>query len=140
MADTLVLRFAASHERLRLAEREINELAARERWPDELLFKVKLVVEEIGLNIIDYGYAGDDSGEIEIRFRCEKDTLTIDIIDEAEPFDPLTESPIPNTSAEIEERPVGGLGVHLVKQMMDEVRYAREGNSNRLTLVARIPS
>ena len=138
MTDTLVLRFAASHEQLQLAEREINQLAERQQWPEDLLFKVKLVVEEIGLNIIDYGYAGEQSGEIEIRFRCGKETLTIDIIDEGKSFDPLTESPAPNTSAQIEERPIGGLGVHLVKQMMDEVRYVREGTCNRLTLKAQL--
>ena len=138
MTDKLVLRFAASHEQLQLAEQAINQLAERQRWPEDLLFKVKLVVEEIGLNIIDYGYAGKQSGEIEIRFLYDKETLTIDIIDEAEPFDPLTESPVPNTSAQIEERPIGGLGVHLVKKMMDEVRYVREGNCNRLTLKAQL--
>lgn len=140
MTDTLVLRFAASHEQLQLAEREINRLAERQQWPEELLFKVKLVVEELGLNIIDYGYGSDESREIEIRFRLGGDMLTIDIIDEASAFDPLTESPVPDTSAGIEERPIGGLGVHLVKEMMDEVRYVREGNCNHLILKARLTS
>ncbi len=140
MANTLVLRFAASHEQLQLTEREINALAERQRWPEELLFKVKLVIEEVGLNIIDYGYERDDSKEIEIRLHCGEDVLTIDFIDEAKAFDPLTEPAWPDTSAGLEERPVGGLGLHLVKEMMDEARYAREGNRNRLTLKARLAS
>ena len=140
MADTLVLRFAASHEQLQLTEREINALAERQRWPEDLLFKVKLVIEEVGLNIIDYGYERDDSKEIEIRLRCGEDALTIDFIDEAKAFDPLTEPSWPDTSAGLEERAVGGLGLHLVKEMMDEARYAREGNRNRLTLKARLAS
>jgi len=136
MADTSVLRFAASHEQLQLTERDIDALAERQRWPEDLLFKIKLVIEEVGLNIIDYGYERDDSKEIEIRFHCGEDALTIDIIDEARAYDPLTEPPEPDTSAGIEERAVGGLGLHLVKEMMDEVCYAREGNRNRLTLKA----
>ena len=64
--------------------------------------------------------------------------LTIEFIDEAKPFDPLSESPVPDTSAKLEDRNMGGLGVYLVREMMDEVTYAREGNRNRLTLVTRL--
>ena len=47
---------------------------------------------------------------------------------------------IPDISSGIEERPIGGLGVHLVREMMDEVKYTRDSNHNRLTLVMRLPS
>ena len=133
-----VFRFAASHDELQKAEDRINELGERHNWSEELLFKVKLVVEEVGLNVINYGYEGDASREIEIRFRGSGGGLTIDIIDEAPAFDPLTEAPAPDTDAGIGERPVGGLGVFLVKEMMDEVSYAREDNRNRLTMTTRL--
>lgn len=138
MTDTLVLRFAASREQLQQKERKIDELAERQSWSDELRFRVKLVVEELSLNIIDYGYKGDESKEIEIRFLCEGDDLTIEFIDHARAFNPLTEPPVPDTSAGIVERPVGGLGVHLVRGAMDEARYVRQGNCNRLTLKTRL--
>ena len=133
-----VLRFAASVEQLQTADGEIDQLAERQQWPPELHFKVKLVVEEIGLNIINHGYDGNGSGEIEIGFDLGADFLTINIVDEGKAFDPLTESPDPDTSAELEDRPIGGLGVHLVKEMMDEVSYKREGNRNQLTLKVRL--
>ncbi len=138
MTEPTVIRIRASYEQLQLAEQGIDELGRHRQWPEELLFKVKLAVEEVGLNIINHGYEGDDSGEIEIRFHCGAEVLTIDIIDEAGAFDPLTETPPPDTSAGIEERPIGGLGVHLVREMMDEVSYIREGNRNRLTLKTRL--
>ena len=138
MTDALVLRFGASREQLQRAERKIDELAERRSWPEDLCFKVKLVVEELSLNIIDYGYNGDESKEIEIRFRCGGNDLTIEFIDKARAFNPLTEPPVPDTSAGIEERSVGGLGVHLVRGAMDEARYVRQGNCNRLTLKTRL--
>ena len=137
MNSEFVLRIEASHERLQAAEHEIDELARRLEWPQELLFKVKLAVEEVGLNIINHGYGNDASREIEIRFRFGKDALTVDIIDDAPAYDPLTEAPVPDISLGVAERPVGGLGVKLLKDMMDEISYAREDNRNHLTLKIR---
>jgi len=140
MTGTLALRFGASREQWRLADQKIKALAQRQDWREDLVFKAKLVVEELVLNIIDHGYKNDESRKIEVQLHYGEDALTIDIIDEASAFDPLTEAAAPNTSAGIDERPVGGLGVHLAKEMMDEVSYAREGNRNRLTLTAWLTS
>jgi len=86
----------------------------------------------------DHGYGNDESQELEFRLVAADDSVTIEFIDEASPFDPLTETPDPDIDAGIEERRIGGLGVYLVREMMDEVKYAREGNRNRLTLVTRL--
>ncbi|WP_446831955.1 ATP-binding protein [Candidatus Foliamicus sp.] len=137
MTATRVLRIGASREELQRAEQEIDAMAQQQGWAEEMLFKVKLAVEELGLNIIDYGYEGDEAREIEIRFHHGDAELTIEIIDEAEAFDPLVDPPAPDTSAGIEERKIGGLGIHLVKEIMDEVSYCREGCRNRLTLKMR---
>ena len=75
---------------------------------------------------------------IEIRLSPQDGTLTIEFIDQAPPFDPLSEMPVPDTSAGIEQRPIGGLGVFLVQEMMDENQYAREDSHNWLTLVTRM--
>lgn len=138
MSGEIRLRIHAIHGQLELVEKAIDEMAQLEEWPEEIVFKVKLVVEEMGLNIIDHGYANDESKELEFRLLADDDSVTIEFIDEARAFDPLTETPEPDIDAGIEERRIGGLGVYLVREMMDEVKYAREGNRNRLTLVARL--
>ena len=138
MSGEIRLRIHASHGQLELVEKAIDEMAQLQQWPEELVFKVKLVSEELGLNIIDHGYGNDESQELEFRLIAGEESVTIEFIDEARAFDPLTETPIPNTDAGIEERQVGGLGVYLVREMMDEVKYVREGNRNRVTLVARL--
>ena len=137
MTATRVLRIGASREELERAGQEIDAMAQQQGWAEEVLFKVKLAIEELGLNIIDYGYDGDESREFEIRLHHDDAVLTIDIIDEAKAFDPLVDPPAPDTSAGIEERKIGGLGIHLVKEIMDEVSYCREGSRNRLTLKMR---
>lgn len=138
MSGEIRLRIQASHGQLELVEEAIDEMARLEQWPEDLVFKVKLVVEELGLNIIDHGYGNDESQQLEFSLVTADDSVTIEFIDEAGPFDPLTETPGPDIDTGIEKRRIGGLGVHLVREMMDEIKYAREGNRNRLTLVTRV--
>ena len=74
---------------------------------------------------------------MKLTFRCisDENSLTIEIVDDGRPFDPLTDAPKPDVNAELEDRNIGGLGIHLVRKMMDDVRYRREEGKNHLTLV-----
>lgn len=114
----------------------LESLAEQDNWPSGLLFHVNLALEELGLNIIDYGYDGGNH-EIEIDVISEEDSVTIEIVDDGRPFDPLTDTPAPDLDSPVEDRRVGGQGVHLVRTLMDEVVYRREAGKNRLRLVAR---
>lgn len=111
-------------------------MAQQEAWSPELVFRVNLALEELVLNIMDYGF---DEGlhEIEITLTSDADALTIEIVDGGRPFDPLKDAPQPDVDAPVEDRPVGGLGVHLVRTLMDQMHYRREKGKNHLTLVTR---
>ena len=82
---------------------------------------------------------GHDGGihEIEIALKSEPDAITIEITDDGRPFDPLSDAPEPDVGAAMEDRAIGGLGIHLVRAMMDEMSYRREGNKNHITLITR---
>ena len=97
-----------------------------------------LVLEELGINILTHGGKGmERRPEIEIVLTSEDHALTIEVLDDGHPFDPLQDSPNPDLTATIEDRPVGGLGIHLVRSLMDDLHYQRDAGRNRLTLVAR---
>ena len=115
---------------------EVEELGRRDNWPPDLVFRVNLALEELGLNIMDYGLENAEQ-EIEITLTSDADSLVIEIMDEGRPFDPLADAPAPDLDGAVEDRRVGGLGIHLVRTMMDEMRYRREQGKNRLTLVTR---
>ena len=136
MSETLSLTVKNSHDELDYIVSTLEDMAEREQWPPELVYRVNLVVEELVLNVMDYGY---DAGihDIEINLASEEDSLTIEIVDSGKPFDPLTEAPEPDLEASIEDRRVGGLGVYLVRTMMDQMHYKRENEKNHLTIVAR---
>jgi anti-sigma regulatory factor (Ser/Thr protein kinase) len=114
---------------------EVEKIGEQEDWPQELVFRVNLALEELGLNIINYGH---DEGlhEIEFTVTSQAEAVTIEISDDGRPFDPLSDAPVPDVSASIEDRRIGGLGVHLVRTMMDDLRYQRVGGRNHITLVS----
>ena len=136
MSETLSMTVKNNHDELDYIVSTVEGMAERENWPPALVYRVHLVVEELVLNVMDYGY---DAGihEIEINLASEEDSLTIEIVDSGKPFDPLTEAPEPDLEASIEDRRVGGLGVYLVRTMMDQMHYKRENEKNHLTIVAR---
>jgi anti-sigma regulatory factor (Ser/Thr protein kinase) len=123
---------------LRRIAREVEELGQRESWPDGLVFKVNLVLEEVGINILSYGGEGGELWpEFEIVIKSEEDALIIHVSDRGRPFDPFHDAPKPSIGADIEDRNIGGLGIYLVQTMMDDMSYEHSGGKNQLTMVAR---
>jgi len=124
-------------EELQRLEAAVEVLAEREQWPQSLLYQVKLVLEEVIVNIVNYGYEKREGHRIDVDLISEPDTLTIKIADDGRAFDPLNQAPRPDVDASLEDRPIGGLGVYLVQTLMDEAHYRREQDRNHLTLIKR---
>ncbi|MBD3271850.1 MAG: ATP-binding protein [Elusimicrobia bacterium] len=98
------------------------------------LDKIRLAAEEVLINIVKYAYPQDKGG---IDIACVEGpgrAFVIEVTDTGIPFDPLAKSE-PDVTKPMEERPIGGLGIYMVRKSMDDVRYRRENNRNVLTLV-----
>jgi phosphoserine phosphatase RsbU/P len=91
-------------------------------------------LDEILANILQHGYRGNGAGEILVRARRVDDAIELEIRDRAPAFNPIEDAPRPAFHLPIEERPLGGIGVHLVRRLMDRVEYARENGENRIRL------
>jgi anti-sigma regulatory factor (Ser/Thr protein kinase) len=103
-------------------------------------FDLRLAVEEVCANVMMHGYAKRAPGPLEIAFCADKEEATITISDRAEPFDPEL-APAPDVDAPAEERPIGGLGWHLVRKIVDRVVYRYDPTyGNTVTLVKRLDS
>ncbi len=118
---------------LRHIEKSIEEFGRLEQWPDDLIFKLHLILEELGLNALTYGGASS----MRIAISEEADIVTIEISDDGGAFDPLSDAPPADVVSPLEERAVGGLGIHLVRTLTNDLRYRREDGRNHLTLVTR---
>ncbi len=111
----------------------IREAAGRQGFAAEMIDKIQLACEEALVNVINYAYPGKE-GELEITCFNSESFLEIGINDSGIPFNPLS-LPDPDIHAPIEARRIGGLGIFMMKKIMDEVRYKRENERNMLTLV-----
>ena len=103
----------------------------------EAVFFLLLAIEELVTNCIKYGY--DDAAEhtIVVVLSVANEMLTMTVTDDGHPFDPLS-VPRPNLALDIQDRPIGGLGIYLLRELADHVAYERRGNKNCLTLTKNV--
>lgn len=113
-----------------------DNLAARYGLDSEICGRINLILEEALVNVVSYAYAEGEDGEITLTalFDVETGKLTFEISDRGIPFDP-TEAPQPNLDASVDERRIGGLGIHLVRTLADHVEYRRSDDTNILTII-----
>lgn len=136
----------AQKNKILIIRNDINELnrlvvfleELEEEWnlPMGLVPSINLALEEALSNVIFYAYEKGSENEISIDFGLKGGELTIVISDAGNPYDP-TQKEDPDINLSADERPIGGLGIFLIKQIMNEVSYRRVGDRNQLTLVKR---
>ena len=98
----------------------------------DVAMKLKLACEEIVVNVTSYAYPEGSDGFLDVYIRKD-DRIVIRFEDGGVPFNPL-EHENPDTTLSWDERPIGGLGIFLVRSMMDDVRYTYENQKNVLTI------
>ncbi len=111
----------------------IKMFAETHNIPDRIAFQVNLSLDELLTNTISYGFPEGGEHVISVRIAFQGEVLVIETRDDGLAFNPL-ENAEPDTSQGIEERSIGGLGIHLVRNLMDEIEYRREENQNILVL------
>jgi anti-sigma regulatory factor (Ser/Thr protein kinase) len=113
----------------------VDDFAARHQFPEQVLFALNVVLDEIINNIISYGYEDAGHHEIAVRVALRPGNVEAVVEDDGKPFDPLA-APAPDlTSA---EREPGGVGLHFVRNLMDEVTYTRRDGINHLRMMKRL--
>jgi len=115
----------------------LEELGEQWELSMPLTLSLNLVLEEALTNIISYGLDNNSKHPIEIKFYKSNNILTIIIIDDGKEYDPTLKAD-PDITLKIEERPIGGLGIFLIKKIMDSVKYQRKDNKNHLILTKNI--
>lgn len=117
----------------------VEDFCERNDLSPKLVFKITLVLDEIITNIIDYGYVEPGSHTIDVYLDLEGTVLTIVVIDDAAAFNPLEVSQ-PELEIPLEERkrPIGGMGIHLVRSITDSLAYERKDDRNVLTMTINV--
>lgn len=116
-ASAAFARFAETHALPEAARRSLN-----------------IALDELLANALSHGATGRDVCPVTVEVELDEELIKVILTDDGPQFDPFAQD-APDTSLSVEERPIGGLGIHLVRQLMDQVSYQRRGNHNVVVLV-----
>jgi len=129
---SLKIKMRSDLDGLSSAARSIEDFVAGSGVPSRACYIVGLSFEELATNIIKYGFEGDSSSrEIDVEIAIERERVVLTLEDEGREFDPLS-VPEPETAAALDDREIGGLGLHLVRRMAESLSYRRDGARNIL--------
>jgi serine/threonine-protein kinase RsbW len=131
------VQFAAKFEYLDEIREFVGDIARKGGFSDKDVYNIQLATDEAASNIIEHAYEKTPNGILELSCGMQGDVITIILIDRGESFDP-SQIPLPDLKADLSNRKIGGLGIFLMRKLMDEVRYEpKPDKSNVLTMIKR---
>ena len=131
------VQFAAKFDYLDDIREFVGAIARDGGFSDKDVYNIQLATDEAASNIIEHAYEKITDGVLELSCGVRDDRITIVLTDHGESFDP-SEIPLPDLKADLSDRKIGGLGIFLMRKLMDEVHYEAKANkSNVLTMTKR---
>ena len=135
----LTVRLANRLEEIERLAAAVEAFGAAHQLPGPVIFAFNLSLDEVVTNVISYAFNDVQEHPIDVHLRLMGDVMQAEVTDSGRPFNPI-DVPAPDLDAPIDERRIGGLGIHIVREMMDTLEYAREGDRNILRLRKRVTS
>ncbi|MBV7485181.1 ATP-binding protein [Bordetella sp. BOR01] len=133
--DTLQL--VPDDQAVSLATQWLERIAERDGWPAKMNFGLTLSLDEALTNIVSYAFAAPSAAHAPaVRLSCHREgnRVQLELADNGRPYDPTSAAP-PPLAADLDQAEIGGHGLRLMHHYLDDLRYARDGDWNRLTLI-----
>ena len=137
MSEVIAVELKNQLSEIERLARIVDDFGRRHQIEAQIIYNMKLALDEILTNIISYAY--DDAREhiIVVRLSLDQEKWTVEVEDDGRPFNPLN-APEPDTKQLLGERPIGGLGIHLVRKLIDELEYRRQKDKNILFMKLKV--
>ena len=135
-APELYLEILSSTDELGRADAAVRAFCEQHGVSEDATHDLCLCLDELVANTMRHGYGGTE-GPITVQLSLADEALILELRDRALPFNPL-EAPAPNLDVPIEERPIGGLGVHIVRELMTSMEYEWDAGENYVTLTLKL--
>lgn len=131
------VQFPAKFEFLDEIREFVGQIARENGFGDKDVYNIQLATDEAASNVIEHAYVGRTDGVLDLSCGMNKQGLVITLVDHGAPFDP-SEVPLPDLQADLSDRKIGGLGIFLMRKLMDEVHYQSNADkSNALMMLKR---
>lgn len=134
---TITIRIGADVKEIERLNRLVRKFGELHEVPSRTLYAVNLALDELVTNAVLYGFDNASGRELAVHVEVYEGEVRASVTDDGREFNPLEQAP-PDLNAPLDERALGGLGIHLVRNLMDRVEYARLGGKNVLTVRKRI--
>ena len=121
-------------EALKTLSEAVERFTEAESIGGALPYRLNLVLDELVTNCVTHSLRDVANPHLRVRLSRGEDAVAAEVEDNGAAFDPLTEAPAPDTSLEVKDRPIGGLGVYFVKEFTDDASYERSEGLNRIKM------
>lgn len=133
MADELSIAIDSRQSEIPSLIERIADYYRERGCPKLVQHELELLLEEWLTNVVSYGYPSGKPGRITVQAALCDGNMELRIVDDGVPFDPR-QAPVPDLSLPLEQRPIGGLGLHLIRELVDQIEYERRDGTNQLLL------
>lgn len=130
---SITIRIAADVTEIERLNRLVRQFGELHEIPMRALYSINLALDELVTNTLTYGFENPDSEQVTIHIEVAAGEIVASVSDYGLEFNPL-DAPTPDLTASLSERQIGGLGIHLVRSLMDKTEYARVDGKNVLTV------
>lgn len=139
MTEHLTIKISNQLSEIEKITSEVENIWMKYQFPLKLMYNINISIDELLSNIINYAFEDKSTHFINIQLEITNKSFLMRITDDGKAFNPL-EIEEPDINASLEERNIGGLGIFIVKNLVDKIEYNRNGNKNILLIEKKIES
>ena len=133
MSTNKTVRITNQRDQVDTVRKFFDDYSKENKLTEKTGHDIQMALDELLTNIVNYGYEDSDEHKIDVRFGINDDAVRVEIIDDSKPYN-ILEQENPDISLSVEDKPIGGLGIFLIKKLMSNVDYYTKEGKNHLVM------
>ncbi|MCS5646493.1 MAG: ATP-binding protein [Candidatus Marinimicrobia bacterium] len=133
MSTNKTVRITNQRDQVDTVRKFFDDYSKENKLTEKTVHDIQMALDELLTNIVNYGYEDSDEHKIDVRFGINDDAVRVEIIDDSKPYN-ILEQENPDISLSVEDKPIGGLGIFLIKKLMSNVDYYTKEGKNHLVM------
>ncbi len=134
MSTHKTVRITNHRDQIDTVRKFFDDYSKENKLTEKTVHDIQMALDELLTNIVNYGYEDTDEHQIDIHFGVNDDAVKVEIVDDSKPYN-ILEKDNPDISLSMEDKPIGGLGIFLIKKLMSNVDYYTEEGKNHLVMI-----
>ena len=133
MSTHKTVRITNQSDQIDTVRKFFDDYSKENKLTEKTVHDIQMALDELLTNIVNYGYEDTDEHRIDVRFGINDNALMVEIVDDSKPYN-ILEQENPDISLSVEDKPIGGLGIFLIKKLMSNVDYYTKEGKNHLVM------